>query len=96
MKEMYRVLKRPVLSEKADAVRDEELKYYFEVEMAANKMDIRQAVEKIFSVKVKKINTEIVRGKFRRVGRTFGQKPSWKKACVTLQEGFSIDLFEGV
>jgi large subunit ribosomal protein L23 len=96
MKEIYRVLKRPVLSEKADLARDQELKYYFEVEMSANKLEVRQAVETIFSVKVKKINTEIMRGKNRRVGRTFGRKPNWKKACVTLKEGFSIDLFEGV
>jgi large subunit ribosomal protein L23 len=96
MKEVYRVLKRPVLSEKADLARDEENKYYFEVDIAANKMDVRFAVEKIFSVKVAKVSTQVVRGKTRRVGRNFGRKPTWKKACVTLHEGHSIDLFEGV
>ena len=96
MKEIYRVLKRPVLSEKADLQRDEDNKFYFEVEMSANKMDVRAAVESIFKVKVAKVNTEVIRGKNRRVGRTMGRRPSWKKACVTLREGHTIDLFEGV
>ncbi|MBM4372270.1 MAG: 50S ribosomal protein L23 [Deltaproteobacteria bacterium] len=96
MKELHRVLKRPVLSEKADLQRESDRKYCFEVEKTANKMDVRMAVESLFKVKVASVNTEVVRGKDRRVGRTMGRRPNWKKACVTLQEGFSIDLFEGV
>ncbi len=95
MKEAYRTIRRPVLSEKSDISREID-KYYFEVDMDANKMDIREAVESIFGVKVSRVNTEIVRGKSRRVGRIVGRKPSWKKACVTLKEGHSIDLFEGI
>ena len=96
MSEIYRIIRRPVLSEKADLSREGENKYFFEVAASANKLEIRQAVEKIFNVKVSKVNTEVVRGKNRRVGRTEGRRPNWKKACVTLQQGFSIDLFEGV
>lgn len=93
MKEKYRVLKRPILSEKADLQRDEKNKYCFEVAFEANKLEIRQAVEQIFNVKVKSVNTEIARGKMRRVRRSVGSRPNWKRAVVTLKEGFTIDLF---
>jgi large subunit ribosomal protein L23 len=93
MKEMYRILLRPVLSEKADLQRDNASKYTFEVAMDANKLEIRQAVEKIFNVKVDKVNTEVCRGKERRVGRFVGNRPNWKRASVTLKDGYTIDLF---
>jgi large subunit ribosomal protein L23 len=93
VKEMYRTIVRPVLSEKADLQRDNDAKYTFDVAMDANKLEIRQAVEKIFNVKVDKVNTEVVRGKERRVGRFVGNRPNWKRACVTLKDGFTIDLF---
>ena len=95
MSSPYRIIRRPILSEKADLARDKGT-YYFEVEMKATKPEIRAAVEKVFNKKVLNVHTLIVRGKGRRVGQILGRKPSWKKAAVTLKEGESIDLFEGV
>lgn len=66
-------------------------KYAFAVVPQANKIQIRQAVEKIFNVKVKDVNTMIIPGKWRRIGRSQGRKPDWKKAVVTLKEGYKIE-----
>ncbi|MGE4357800.1 MAG: 50S ribosomal protein L23 [Candidatus Omnitrophota bacterium] len=66
-------------------------KYAFAVAPQANKIQIRQAVEKIFNVKVKDVNTMIIPGKWRRIGRSQGRKPDWKKAVVTLKEGYKIE-----
>ncbi len=69
----------------------------FQVEIRANKHHIREAVERIFDVKVEKVRTAIVRGKIKRQGKTSGQRPNWKKAYVTLKPGQkSIEFFEGV
>ncbi len=91
----YKILKKPLLTEKGQDMRDEEGKYLFEVDMNANKIEIAGAVEKLFGVRVASVNTQVVRGKVKRVGRHFGKKPNWKKAVVTLREGDYIDLFEG-
>lgn len=93
---MYQVLKRPLVTEKTNALRETKNDYAFEVASDANKIEIRQAVESLFGVKVKSVRTGIVRGKFRRTRKGFGQKPNWKKAVVTLQDGHTIELFEGV
>jgi ribosomal protein L23 len=61
----------------------------------ANKVEIRQAIERLFKVKVEKVRTSRVLGKTRRVGRSLGRKSDWKKAYVTLAEGAHIDFFEG-
>ncbi len=91
----YGVLKRPLLTEKGQDMRDEEGKYLFEVAKSANKVEIAKAVEKLFGVRVVKVNTQVVRGKVKRVGRHIGKRANWKKAVVTLREGDIIDLFEG-
>ena len=65
----------------------------FAVALDANKIEIKQAVEKAFDVKVKNVNTALVAGKVKRVGRQFGKRSNWKKAFVTLEEGNSIDFF---
>jgi large subunit ribosomal protein L23 len=96
MKSAFDTIIRPIISEKADWARDEDNVYSFEVLMGTNKIEIRKAVEEVFDVKVAKVRTSILRGKMKRVGKTFGKKRNWKKAFVTLQEGHSIDLFEGV
>lgn len=93
---LYQVLKRPLVTEKTNALRDAKNEYAFEVAGNANKVEIRQAVETLFGVKVKSVRTAIVRGKYRRTRQGLGQRPNWKKAIVTLNEGQAIELFEGV
>jgi large subunit ribosomal protein L23 len=68
----------------------------FKVSTEANKIQIREAVQKIFSVKVLHVNTQVMRGKSRRFGKTVGQLKSWKKAMVQLKEGDKIEIFDGV
>jgi len=92
------ILIRPLYTEKIAKLQDTENKYAFEVNRNANKIEIRNEIEKRFEVKVEKIQTMNVRGKMRqqmtRAGRFFGRKPDWKKAVVTLAKGDKIDLFE--
>ncbi|MFQ6130851.1 MAG: 50S ribosomal protein L23 [Armatimonadota bacterium] len=92
------VIIRPVVSEKSTRLMEQEpKKYTFEVHRDANKTMIRQAIEAIYEVKVKKINTLNVRGKRRDFGRRYatGYTASWKKAIVTLQPGHELNIFEG-
>ena len=91
----FEIIKRPLDTEKLDRMRDRENKFAFEIDMKANKTEVKQAIEQLFKVKVLDVKTAIVRGKFRRLGRTQGQRPNWKKAIVTLKEGDAISLFEG-
>jgi len=91
----YDVLRRPVVTEKSTVLQGQN-KYTFEVAEGANKLQIKQAVEKAFGVDVLKVNVMRVRGKMRRMGRHRGMSRSWKKAVVTLREGDRIELFEGV
>jgi large subunit ribosomal protein L23 len=93
---LYQVLKRPVVTEKTTAAREATGDYVFEVDTSANKIEIRQAVEKLFNVRVKDVRTSVVRGKFRRTRKGLGRKPNWKKAIVTLHDGETIELFEGI
>jgi len=88
------VLRRPVITEQSMAgTRDG--RYTFEVDRHANKVQIKQAVESIWSVKVAAVHTMIMPGKLRRVGRSTGYRPDWKKAVVTLRTG-RIEFFEGL
>ena len=90
------IIKRPlILTEKGQLLREDENKYLFEVERTATKRQIREAVEKLFDVTVEDVNTLIVRGRMRRMGRGRAKTRNWKKAIVTLKPGESIDLFEG-
>jgi large subunit ribosomal protein L23 len=93
MKDLYSVLKRPLFTEKNDRLKEKFNKYAFEVEMKANKVEIRQAVERIFGVTVVKVNTMRVHGKVKRRGRSEGRRPDWKKAIVTLKEGDTIPIW---
>ncbi|TNF28876.1 MAG: 50S ribosomal protein L23 [Deltaproteobacteria bacterium] len=93
---LYSVLKRPVVTERTTELREEDHQYTFEVARDANKVQIRQAVESIFGVRVLDVRTSVVRGKIKRVKRTFGKKPNWKKAFVTVHPEDQIELFEGV
>jgi large subunit ribosomal protein L23 len=90
------IIKRPlVLTEKGNALREQENQYLFEVAREANKTQIRSAIETLFSVRVEKVRTLIVRGRLRRMGRGHQKMQNWKKAIVSLAEGESIDFFEG-
>jgi large subunit ribosomal protein L23 len=93
---VYDILRRPLITEKATLIREVSNTVVFEVEKDATKAEIKQAVEKVFSVSVKGVRTAIVRGKNARVGRFSGRKRNWKKAFVTLKEGDTIEFFEGV
>ena len=91
----YQVIVRPLITEKATILAGER-KYAFEVARHANKIQIGDAVRHAFNVKVSKVNTLTVHGKRRRRGRLQSRTKSWKKAIVTLEEGESIQLFEGL
>lgn len=93
--ELRDVIIKPIISEKAYALMAEG-KYTFQVALTANKVEIRQAIEQIFNVKVEKVATMRVLGKVKRMGRTAGKRSDWKKAIVTLKAGESIEFFEGV
>ncbi len=88
----YRVIKKPVITEKASADMAGRNAYTFRVPPDANKVEIRQAVERLFNVKVLSVNTLHARQKVRRRGWVAGQTRAWKKAMVRLQEGQSIDV----
>lgn len=88
------ILIRPIVTEKSTALM-EQGKYTFRVPLAATKIQIRQAVEQIFKVKVQAVNTMSYEGKLKRMGRTQGRRSDWKKAVVTLKPGEAIELFEG-
>ena len=89
------VIKRPIaLTEKAALLKEDENQVIFEVELKANKIQIRDAVEKLFDVKVESVNTLIQRGKTKRLGRRYYKRPNWKKAIVTLAEGNDIQFFD--
>ena len=92
MPDIYGVIKRPLITESADR-HERTNTYVFEVHSAANKVQIRNAVEKLFSVKVVSVNTAIVHGKVRRHRTSAARRPDWKKAYVKLQEGNKIELY---
>ena len=90
------VVKRPIITEKSERAREANRQYAFEVHGEATKIQVKNAVEKLFAVHVTAVRTSIARGKNKRVGRSMGRRPNWKKAVVTLKEGETIALFEGV
>jgi len=96
MKDPYSVLKRPLITEKSNLMKDELNQIAFEVDRRANKIEIKEAVKKLFNVHVIKVHTFNMLGKRKRMGRSEGKKSDWKKAIVTLKEGERIDFFEGV
>lgn len=95
MKDIYQVIEKPLVTEKSvDQTADG--KYTFRVSKTANKIEIANAVEQIFNVKVHGVNTLTVKGKKKRVRYKTGRTPDWKKAIVTLEPGNKIELFEGM
>jgi len=95
MKDPYSIVKRPLITEKGMSIAAMG-KYAFEVAVTSNKIEIADAVHKIFSVDVVKVNTLRVKGKSKRMGRyPEGKTSDWKKAYVTVKAGQRIDIFEG-
>jgi large subunit ribosomal protein L23 len=93
---IHEVLRRPLVTEKGVIKKDEERTLCFEVPAAANKVQVRQAVEKLFKVKVEQVRTANYPGKLRRRGRFTGYRPDWKKAYVRLKEGEKVPDFTEV
>jgi large subunit ribosomal protein L23 len=87
------IIRRPLITEKTSIQREDGRTIVFEVARDANKVEIRQAVEKLLGAKVDSIRTGIMHGKIKRQGRFAGQRPDWKKAYVTLREGQKMPEF---
>ena len=96
MKNLYAVIRRPIITEKGNIQKEENNKVTFEVHPDANKQEIKAAVEKIFKVRVLNVRSMNQRGKIKRVGRFQGKRRNWKKAIVTLGPDDQIEFFEGV
>ena len=92
----YDIIKRPLITEKTSIQKEMYNQVSFEVDRRANRIEIKRAVEKIFSVRVAGVKTMRVRGKVKRRGRIEGRRRDWKKAVVRLEPGQRIDFFEGV
>ena len=95
MKDIYQVIKRPLITEKANILKEKENKVSFVVDRGANKAEIKEAVERLLKVKVLKVQVSTIKGKPRRIGRSMGKRSDWKKAVVTLSPGDHIEFFEG-
>ena len=94
--DIHQVIREPHITEKANVQKTDTNQVSFKVHKSANKIEIRNAVETLFKVKVLEVRTMNVRGKKRRVGRNIGRKSHWKKAVVKLAEGQNIEFFEGM
>ncbi|UCF05375.1 MAG: 50S ribosomal protein L23 [bacterium] len=100
MKDIRRIIIKPVITERSTHLKELSNKFVFEVDKRANKREIKQAVEKLFNVTVKEVRTSTIHGKskttFIRAGRFTGKRPDRKKAIVTLATGETIDIFDQV
>jgi large subunit ribosomal protein L23 len=95
MPTLHRTIVRPLITEKSSAAYQDRQEYTFEVHPDASKPQIRSAIEQLFGVKVTGVWTSNQRGKEKRMGKTVGKRPNWKKAIVKLREGDTIEIFEG-
>ena len=97
------IILRPILSEKGTLLSETQNKFIFQVEKQSNKLEIKKAVEEKFKVKINKVATMNIKGKNKNMTirsnghilRTSGNRSSWKKAIITLEKGFSIDMLTG-
>ena len=96
MKSVYSIIKKPLFTEKGAFLKESENKVLVEVDPDVNKLEIKQAVEEIFKVKVEKVSTVRLKGKMRGYGRFSGRRPDRKKAIITLKKGEKLDFIEGV
>lgn len=92
MRPLHYIIRRPLLSEKVTSQSDRKV-VAFEVAKDANKVEVKQALEKAFDIKVQDVKTLVVPGKVKRVGRNFGKRSNWKKAYVTLTPESNMDFF---
>jgi large subunit ribosomal protein L23 len=90
------IVKRAMITEKGSIQRSQANQYAFEVDSDANKIEIKRAVEAIFKVKVTDVRTQVMHGKVKRLGRSAGRRPDWKRAIVTLAKDQTIELFDQV
>lgn len=93
--DLYSIIVKPIYTERGTLMKEKENRYTFKVNPAASKIQIREAVEKLFNVKVMRVNTANVIGKKRRMGGHEGYKSAWKKAIVRLKKGEEIKPIEG-
>ena len=97
MKDPYKIVMRPVITEKSTWLKEKNREVCFEVDPKANKSEIKKAIEHLFKIKVERVRIQNKRGKKRRVGRNEGRKKDWKKAYIKLKEGEKmIEYFEAV
>ncbi len=97
MKDPYKIILKPVITEKSTMLKEMNREVCFEVDSRANKSEIKKAAEQLFKVKVESVRIMNKRGKKRRVGRTEGRKKDWKKAYLKLKEGEKmIEYFEAI
>jgi len=96
MLDTYQIIRRPIITEKGSLLKDDNNQLVFEVNLGANKSEIKKAVEKLFKVTVLSVRTQNRIGKRKRLGRSVGRRKNWKKAIITLKEGHRVDFFEGV
>ena len=95
MDDLFQIIEKPLLTERATALKAQANQYTFRVAPQATKRDIKRAIQEFFKVKVLGVNTLHVRGKFRRMGKSRGAyRPDWKKAVVTIQPGQEIKTLE--
>jgi large subunit ribosomal protein L23 len=92
----YEVIKKPMITEKSTIQKEASNQVCFEVDRKANRVEIRNAVEKLFGVRVADVRTMQVKGKVKQRGRIVGKRRDWKKANVKLMPGEKIEFFEGV
>lgn len=93
MSKHHNLIRYPSITEKNTTLRESQNKYVFEVVKTAKKPEIKEAVEKLFNVEVETVNTILVKGKKKRMGRNVGYRPDWKKAIVKIKAGQSIARF---
>ncbi len=92
----YDIIHSPVVTEKTTLQKEIDNQVTFKVDKRANRVEIKDAVERNFNTKVKQVRTVQVKGKVKQRGRIIGKRPDWKKAIVTLMPGQKIEFFEGV
>ena len=93
---LEQVLVKPLLTEKSSVITEDANRYAFKVLRKANKYQVREAVEKMFDVKVVDIKTIVVPGKVKRSGKSLKKTSSWKKAYVKIADGQKLELFKGI
>ena len=96
MRDLYTIIKRPRFTEKGSHFKESENKVLVEVSPDANKLEIKKSMEEIFKVKVDKVSTINIKGKWKRHGKHLGKRSDKKKAVITLKKGEKLDFIEGV